>query len=201
MATYGEIQDRIADDLKRTDLDSQIRQEIKSAIKAYRGHRLMFNETRDTLTGTTSQNYLTPPTDLIAIDDLYLTSNSHNIRMVPMSLNDIVEGRRTSNAQPTAYCLYGNRIELDTPCASAYSFPIYYVYELAELSDDSEENGWTTDAEELIVNRAEKILFARILKDRSKAADCAQLEREAYTMLRAASNRRAASGQAKACYL
>lgn len=197
MSTYSALQSRIADDLDRTDLSSQIQQQIKQAIRHYKGHRFGFNETSTTLTATVSQNYVTAPTNLVAVDGLYLTRGSYNELLTPRPLNDIIEGRRTSNATPTSYALYAGKFELDCPSVSAYSMPLYYVYELTELSANSDTNGWTEDGEDLIVFHAEKILYARIIKDAKKASECAQLERDAYTSLRAMHNRKVSIGQAK----
>jgi len=200
VSTYSALQSRSADYLDRTDLSSQIQQQIKQAIRHYRGHRLAFNETRSTLTATTSQEYVSPPSDLIAIDRLYITRSSYNELLIPLPVNEIIEGRRTSNATPTAYCLYGDRIELDCPASTTFSMPIYYLKELTELSANSDTNGWTTEGEDLIVFRAEKILYARVVKYSKRAGECGILEREAYNSLRLASNRRVSQGQAVPCY-
>ena len=201
MSTYSALQSRIADDLDRTDLSSQIQQQIKQAIRHYKGQRLGFNETSTTLTATVSQNYVTAPTDLVEVDGLYITRNSYNELLLRRPLDEIIEGRRTSDATPTAYCLYAGKFELDCPSVSAYSMPLYYVKELTELSDGADSNGWTTDGEDLIVFHAEKKLYANVIKDQAKAAVAASQEREALTALRSLSMARTSRGYTKAHYL
>lgn len=201
MSSYSALQSRIADDLDRTDLSSQIQQQIKQAIRHYKGQRLGFNETSTTLTATVSQNYVTAPTDLVEVDGLYITRSNYNELLLRRPLDEIIEGRRTSDATPTAYCLYAGKFELDCPSVSAYSMPLYYVKELTELSASDDSNGWTTDGEDLIVFRAEKILYARVIKDAKKAGECAQLEREAFNALRTTRNGHVSTGQARPCLL
>ncbi len=201
MSTYAVIKARIADDLNRSDLTSQIATQVLAAIRFYRSQRLPFTEYNDTLTGVASQNYLTAPTDLIVLDKLYITSGSSNTEMERMDINDIVEQRSTSNGTPYAFAYYRNRIELDCPCSTTSSFPIYYIKELTELSADGSTNGWTTDGEELIVNRAEKILYATIIKDETRAKIAQELETQALTALRELVTSRVASGYTKAYYL
>jgi hypothetical protein len=202
MSTFAAIKARIADDLNRTDLTSQIEAQVLAAIYFYRAERLPFTETTSTLTGTASQGYLTAPTDLVVVDKLYITSGTSNSEMVRRDINDIVENRdTTSTGTPYAYAYHQNRIELDCLCSDAFSFPIYYIKALTALSGAGDTNGWTTDGEELIVNHAEKILYASVIKDETRAKVAQELERQALTTLRAMMNSRVATGYTKAYYL
>lgn len=199
--TYGNLQSRIADDLNRTDLTSQIKENILLAIQHYKSERFWFNEASQTLASVIGQVYVTAPSDILVIDDFYITVSSRNVEMVEQDLNSILEFRPPTNGRPRAYCYYQNRFELDRPADIVYSMPLYYQKELAQLSSDSDTNGWTTDAEDVIVFRAEKTLYANVIKDSDKANTAAVQERDALTALRALRNSRVSSGYAKACYL
>lgn len=201
MSTYAQITSRIADDLNRSDLTSQIAQQVLLAITAYEHERFWFNETSTTLTATVGQAYVSYPSDLLRVDHLYITISNRNIELIPKDINTIIEFRPTTNGRPRSYALYQNRIEFDRPPNSAYSHPLYYVKQLTTLSADSDTNGWTTEGEDLIVARAEKILYATVLKDQEKATIAQSLERQALTALRERSIGKVGLGYAKAHYL
>lgn len=207
MSTYVQVRNRIADDVRAattaatSDIASQIAQCVLLAIQHYKNERLWFNETTTTLTATSSQSYVDAPSDILVIDNLYLTVSGRNIRLIPQDLDSIIAYRPSSNGRPRAYCYYQNRFELDRPSDSAYSMPIYYVKELAALSADADTNGWTTDGEDLIVYHAEKKLYANVIKDLVAAASAQAQERDALTALRARRNDRVMTGYTRPVYL
>src|SRR2546430_9529023 len=130
MSTYIQIQNRIADDFNRTDLTSQIKQNILLAVQAYKGERTWFNETMVSLSCTVSQSFITAPSDILEIDNLFLVTSGRAIELPRIDLEDIVSYRPTSNGRPTAFCYYQNRFELNRPADQAYGMPLYYVKEL-----------------------------------------------------------------------
>lgn len=201
MSTYAQLQSRISDDLNRTDLTTQIQQQILLAITNYKNERMAFNETSATLTAVVGQAYITAPTDLLEIDDLYLTISSRNIPMVQRSLDDVIRFRPASNGRPLWFAYYQDRFEFARPFDTAYSLPLYYLKALTVLSSGSDTNGWTTDGEDLIVWRAEKILYGTVIKDTDKANLCAQLETTALTQLRDRRNKKTMTGYTVGHYL
>lgn len=201
MSTYAQVKARIADDLNRSDLTSQIAQQVLLAVDHYAHERFYFNEATSTLTATVGQSYVSPPSDMLVLDDIYITISGRNVRLIRVDLNDVIAYRPTTNGRPRSYCYYMDRFELDRPCDSAYSMPVYYVKELTALSADSDTNAWTTDGEDLIVARAEKMLYATVIKDQEKAAVAAALEKDALTDLRELSAGKIVSGYTRAYYL
>ena len=88
MSTFGNMMDRIADELDRTDLTSQIQKAIQTAIDRYERKRFWFNEARsitfNTVDGqefyTSSDNSAIP--NLLQIDVVRLTvSGSDKIEL------------------------------------------------------------------------------------------------------------------------
>lgn len=199
--TYGNLQSRIADDLNRTDLTSQIKENILLAIQHYKGERFWFNETSTTLASVTSQGYVTAPTDIIRIDHFYITISGRNIEMLPEDLDSVIGYRPTTNGRPRAFCYYQDRFELDRLADQIYSMPLYYVKELSQLSSDSDTNNWTTNAEDVVVFHAEKMLYANVIKDTEKAQTAGALETAALTELRSRAKARTTTGYTKAYYL
>lgn len=183
MSTYGDLQDRIADDILRTDLSDQIRDQINLAILHYGRIPFWFNEARTTLTASNSASFLTVPSDYLETVELYIKIGGYPVRMLEKPLNEIVEYRPTSGSQPSAYAYFGDRFELNFEVNQQYEFPLWYIKSLATLSASTDTSLWTSQGEDLIVFRAEKVLYSRVLKKSQEASECAALEREARTSL------------------
>lgn len=201
MSTYTQLQSRIADDLNRTDLTSQIQQQILLAIEAYKNERFWFNETSTTLTASVGSAQVAAPSDLLRIDRLYITISNRNIELIAKDINQVIEFRPSTNGRPRAFAYFGNQFELDRKADLAYSMPLYYVKQLTALSAGSDTNGWTTDGEDVIVFRAEKMLYANVIKDGEKAATAQMMESDALTRLRSLGRARITTGYTKAYYL
>jgi hypothetical protein len=201
MSTYSDLQSRIADDLNRTDLTSQIQQNILLAIQQYKNERFWFNETSATATTTTSSAQVGAPSDILSIDHLYIVISGVNIELMQRDLGDVIEYRPTTNGRPRAFSYYRNQFELDRLADQAYTLKLYYLKELTALSAGTDSNGWTTDGEDLIVFHAEKKLYANVIKDQAKAAVAAVQERDALTAMRTLARARTTTGYTKAHYL
>lgn len=201
MSTYTDLQNRIADDINRSDLTSQIQQCIKLAIQHYKNERFWFNETTATATATQSSAQVAAPSDILRIDHLYIVISGKNIELEPRDLNSVIEFRPTTNGRPRAFCYYRNQFELDRLCDQAYTLNLYYLKELTALSSGTDTNGWTTDGEDLIVYHAEKKLYANVIKDSGKAAIAEDQENAALSALRTLSRARTTTGYTKAHYL
>lgn len=201
MSTYSQVQSRVADDLIRTDLTSQIQQHILLAIQFYKNERFWFNETSATALTTVSSAQVAAPTDILRIDNLYIVISGKNIELMPRDLNAIVEFRPTTNGRPRAFCYYRNQFELDRRCDQAYTLTLYYLKELTALSAAGDTNGWTVDGEDLIVYHAEKALYANVIKDMAKAALAEEQERTALVAMRSMTIARTTTGYTKAVYL
>ena len=197
MSTYGDLQDRIADDINRTDLSDQIRDQIKLAIVHYGRFPFWFNEASTTLTASSSASFLTVPSDYLDTVELYIKVGGHPLRMTPAPLDEVVGNRPTGGSQPGSYCYFGDRFELNYEVNQQYEFPLYYVKELASLSASTDTSLWTSQGEDLIVFRAEKILYSRVLKDPKEAGACAALEREAKNSLLRFRDQKIGTGYAK----
>ncbi len=197
MSTYGDLQDRVADDLNRSDLSDQIRDQIRLAIVHYGRFPFWFNEARTTLTGSSSTTFLTVPSDYLDTVDLYINVSNYPIKMIASDLNDVVGGRPSNGSTPYRYCYFGDRFELECPVNIEYTFPLWYIKELATLSATSDSSLWTSQGEDLIVARAEKVLYRDVLKD-SKAFSLAKdAEKEAKTSLLRFRDQKIGTGYAK----
>lgn len=163
--TYGDIQARIADELNRSDLTSQIQKAIISAVKHYDQDRTWFTEERATALTVVSQNYVGVPSDFVYEDKLQITVGAvlYTLMKIPYdewALKSVI----TTTGQPTEYAYYQDRFYLFPIPGSAYTLTISYVKTLAELSADTDTSGWT-DAEEMIRSRAVSDVRMNILHD------------------------------------
>src|SRR3990167_6921469 len=183
MSTYEDLRSRIEVDINRTDITAQVQQQIRLAIKHYGTFPFWFNEARTTLTASSSASFLTVPSDYLDIVELYINVGDYPIRMEQKPLNEIVEYRPPSESQPGAFSYFADRFELDYKVNQEYTFPLWYIQELATLSATSDTSLWTSQGEDLIVYRAEKMLYSRVLKNQTEASACGVLEREAKVSL------------------
>lgn len=202
MATYLETQTRIANELNRDGLTAEIKLAILSAIEYYGKRRWPWNEYSDTLATVASTAYVALPTDFIELDLLQVTIGSSDRPLKLRDMNSLVLMRSNSSAgQPTDYTLYRNRIELYRTPDAIYSLPIHYVRKLTVLSDDTDENAWLTDAEELIRLHAKVDLYANKIRSMKGAQDVRALETDCLLRMESLNQRRTTTGRTKAYYL
>lgn len=199
MTTFANVRARVADDTQTTAMTSQISQQILLAIKHYRTFPFWFNEGSTTLSASLA--YVALPSDYVSEVALYLTESSTDRRLTRMTAEEIFTDRPSTGGRPTAYTIFGDRIEFNRSCDQVYTLPFKYIKELTVLSGDDDENEWLISGEDLIVYRAEKVLYDRVLKDKDEAARCAALEREAFNAINRYNQSRVGTGYTTGHYL
>lgn len=173
--TYADIQARIADELNRSDLTSQIQKAIISAVKHYDEDRTWFNEERATASTVASQNYVGVPSDFIEEDKLQITIGSSLYTLLKIPYDEwAVKSAFTTSGQPTEYAYYQDRFYLYPTPGSVYTLTISYTKILTELSAGTDTNGWV-DLEELIRSRAAADVRMNILHDSAARMEAAGL--------------------------
>lgn len=211
---YGQIQTRIADELNRTDLTSQIKLAIVSAVEHYERERWWFEETLVTTVSTVaSQNYVSDAviSTLAIIDKIQLTVSGSKYTLFPVPYDEWATEAATSSTsgQPTEYAYYQDRLYLFPTPGSIYALTISGVQRLATLSANGDANGFTNYCEELVRQRAKADLRCNILLDEKAIAEAAQLgangstylsgmERSAYINVTRERDERATTGRLKA---
>ena len=204
MTTLGTMMDRIADELDRTDMTSQIQQAIKTAISKYERKRFYFNEARSlTFTTVDGQEFYTSAdaTDipnLLFIDNVKLTiSSSDKIdldRADYSELEYLSTNSTTDEGQPTCYAYYAKQLRLYPIPDAAYAVRVSGVFALSDLSATADTNAWMTDAEALIRSRAKREIFTHVIRDVEGAQAMAQAEAEELQSLNQATNARSSTG-------
>lgn len=174
--TYSQIQSRIADELNRSDLTSQIQKAIVSAIQHYDCNRTWFSEEVATGSTTASLSYVTCPTDMVFEDELQITVGGRQYSLSKVSYSEYVDESQVAVVgQPRDYAYFEDRFFLYPTPNSSYTLTISYFKTLTELSSSSDENGWTDFAEELIRSRAKADIRINIIHDQSAVQEALNL--------------------------
>lgn len=185
MSTYSELQQRVADYINRSDFTSQIKQELKQAIRSLERQRWRFNETSTALVASAGQAFLALPSNYLVFDYLEISLTGGIVPFTQSDLATILEMRATSTTGiPTHFTIYADQIEIAIKPDSAYSCPLHYIKSLPELSADGDTNSWTNGLfQDAIVYHAAKQIWGLVLRDQKEASIFAALERDTISLL------------------
>jgi len=199
--TLGELRARIADEIDRSDLSSQIALAIDDAIIEASADRFHFNEARGLPFESAAGIDAYSSDDISAltqIDGLYYFDDSGQRRNLcaanALEIDRWSEGDAASG-EPTRYALQGQMLRLWPVPQQSWTFQIDGVTRLPPLTADSQHNGWTNDGERLIRAIAKRILLIDVLRDYSAAQAQELLVQRYRGELLARSYDRAASGR------
>jgi hypothetical protein len=203
--TYGTMQDRIADELDRTDMTTQIQRAIKSAIKAYEQTRFWFNESRSfTFSTVDGQEFYTSSDNsdipsILAIDTVQLAiSGSDKYLLERVSYEEIEATSANGTAdegQPTWFCYYNKELRLYPIPDAVYTVRVSGVWSLSDLSLTTDTNNWMTNGEILIRQRAKRIIYTDVILDPEAAQIAATSEKEEFRELIRGTNFRSSTGK------
>jgi hypothetical protein len=168
MTTRTIMKARIADEIARDDLTSQIADAITTAISHYQYKRWWFNEdtevTSSTVIGT---EYYSAPAIFFDIDFIRATDGTTKWLIDPTSFEDI-EGRQagvTTNSRPFLYAEYQDQYRLYPVPDAIYTLTWSGVIDRAPASDGETGNPWMTKAEALIRSRAKAVIMLDTVRD------------------------------------
>jgi hypothetical protein len=171
MSTYLEMRERIADEVDDGDIDTQIGRAILTAIRFYERTRFWFNQKTFTFATVAAQEEysVSDAADIatfLEVKSAYITSSGIrypfpqvDYEVLDAAQNGAITGR------PTNWAYFAQKIRPFPIPDAAYTATISAHYRLTELSADGDTNVWTTEAEELIRQRAKKILAIDITKE------------------------------------
>ncbi|WP_315831118.1 hypothetical protein [Bradyrhizobium prioriisuperbiae] len=172
MGTLLELKTRIATDLTRDDLTSQIASAVTDAIAFYARERFWFNSSRN-LTFTTVPGQIAYgaadlagiPT-LLRIDAMFLPQNQSILpldRYEPVDF-ELLNNATTGGGRPTAFTYVDQAIRLWPTPNAAFVMRLHAHLRLPAAAD-GDTNAWTDDAEELIRSHAKLLLYLDLLED------------------------------------
>lgn len=204
MSQLSQVRSRIADDINRSDLGTQIDVAINRAIEHYEKDYFWFKDKTATFSTVASQEVYTSadsgyPTDLSEIDYVEVSiSSNYQYEVVPTDFKDIQHknpGSTTLTGYPTNYALYNENMYLYPTPNGAYGITVYYQQKYTALSNDTDTNDWTTDAEDLIEARATWWILSRVIKDYQGAQVAKAEEMDALAALQAKTRKLTANGK------
>lgn len=162
--SLGFMKDRIADELARSDLSTQIAQCISDAIAIYQPHRFRFSESRDVCNFNTviGQEFYTSATNpniatLFLFDYVTITIGVSNFRVTRREPEDIelLSQTGTQRGQPQEYCYYNEMLRFYPVPSAIYPMLVAGHFSIDPPTGDSVTgNRWMTTAERLIRSRA-----------------------------------------------
>jgi len=181
MSDLGTMKTRIAREIVRDDLSTEVGEAIATAHETWAGQRFWFAEKRFALTTVASQEYyamsaltladgtaLSTGEGLIEIDSFTLTYNNEPYPLHDRSqayIDDMQSLATAFTGQPWAYGIFENKIRLHPIPDAAYACVISGLASLPPLASDGATNAWMTSGEALIRQQAKLIIYRDITRD------------------------------------
>jgi hypothetical protein len=214
MTTLLDVRNRVADQLSRSDLSTQIDREIQLAIARYNRRVTWLHEVRSfTLTSVADQAWyatvnLTSGTgpqdvtgrtavDVADIQTIHYMRDADFEDLRPMAymefekLFDTVSG----GSRATYYSLYAGQIGIWPVPAAVENFAISAMVKPVVPSASSDESVWFDQAQELIENAAASAICRKFIQDGERAAAFQVYEAAAWDDLVAEGNKKMATGR------
>lgn len=184
MSDFGTLKARIADELSRSDLTSQINNHVLDAIKRLENDGFWFNQAEATLNTAQGDSLYALPGDFLSLDSLKASRQNADWVLQPRSLEYIYELSDVQGS-PTTYVIHRENLTLYPTPDQVYTLTLGYLKRLTALSADTDSNEWTAEAEEMIRAAACETLCRGILRDPSWADQWRALKMDARRALRA----------------
>lgn len=197
MTTLTIMKARIATELRRSNITSQIADAIATAVEAYEDRRFYFNETRAfTFVTVADQEFYSSSDDpdlgnILKFDYIKLMVGDQPYTLKPATPEHIenLSQNGTSTGQPLAYCWYGEQLRLYPIPSIVYTVRIGAKKKVAAPATDGEaDNPWMVKAERLIRSRAKWELATHVLRDPKLAGDMETAILEALSQLKGRTN-------------
>lgn len=184
MATYLDLQTRIADELDRgSELTAQIKKAIVTAVAFYARKKFYFTETSFTFNTVVAREYY-GVADNAAIatspnlEILNININAGRFEMVKQSFQyiDDISFITGSLGQPMIWAYRAEQIRLYPIPSQVWTITAFNIPRLTALSADSDSNAWTNDAEALIRSRAKIDLIYNVIRGTDMVEEIALLK-------------------------
>lgn len=202
MSTFGTMQDRIADEIARTDLTTQIKRAIQTVIRHYERERFFFNENQATFTTSISQEYyqesdFASAPSIVEIDSMRVTKNGSTYTLLrrDFAYIDSIQSNSAYTGTPTDYAYYNKKIRLYPIPDAANVMVVSHVTKPATLSATTDTNAWMTEGEEMVRLKAKADIYLNVIRDPQEAVVMEQAARMAKETVWEETVRRISSGR------
>jgi len=190
MATYAELKTRIVTEMVRSDLDdtlaTQLATHIARACEYFSDERFWFNAivtTTPTVSGTAT---VSVPATVRRVDRVSIPALGTDLREVALSALDDGD----TQAMPSEYAYSGDSLQFYPIPDQAYTLRLVGIAQINAPSDDTDENAWTDEAQDLIVARTKMTLFRDQFRDPEGAQMAMGAVQEALARLKRETARR-----------
>lgn len=181
------MQSRIANEINRSDITSNIQDAIISAIRFYRKEKFWFNQTTDTVTATIATRTTSLPSDWEAPVFARLqisTSIYQPLELIPYIENEEYYLSDSMQGIPTEYSIFGSTIYWKPIPIISYTVYVSYIKQITEPTGSNDTSSWFTDAEALIRQHAKGIIYQDVLYASDKATAAFGLARAELSRLK-----------------
>lgn len=166
---YGTMQTRIANELVRSDIGTEIQDAIKNAIAFYASYRFDFNEGRATRYTTSGTQYYSLPEDFIELDKvMILVQNNYTYPLEPRSYDWLLEHQSNTewSNRPSDYAIFNDQLVVYPIPDDSYQLTLVYQKELSDLSASADTNAFMEikRGEELIRTHAKIDLMENVIR-------------------------------------
>lgn len=202
MSTLGDLRARVADELLKRNLTSQIASHIAKAVEFYAGRRFWFNTGQmvGTPTSVDGDGYIALPTGTRLIDQIRIGSIFLEPRPAAI-IDDWLANTPATAPEPYDYAISGDRLRLYPTPSGPVSIVVVGTFDVLPLmtatADASVSNAWTNEGADLITARARMTLYRDVLRDAEGVAMAKDAIREASADLDMKTLRRIGSGRIK----
>ncbi len=200
--TYGTMQDRIADELARSDLTTQIQRSFQSAMKHYERQGFYVNESTFTFSTVAGQEYYgssdasqIPLMAEVLTVRITVNGSTYTLTERDFQYLESVQTNANYTGDPTDFVYFGKQIRLYPIPYAVRTVQVAGTVRFDSLSATADTNAWMTDAEELIRCRAKYDLFTHVIRNADSAMLMKAAEREALEDLRGETVSRVSSGK------
>ena len=159
---FGTMTNRIANEIRRTDLTTEIATEVQDAIKFYEAERFWFSESRTNTFNTVASQEFYSSADLavmpivVHIDEAVITisGNRYPLNRRDWDYMEHIAMNPVTLGQPQDYCYYAEQIRLYPIPQDAYPIRLSGIFQLGTLSTSADTNAWMVEGQQLIRNMA-----------------------------------------------
>lgn len=195
MASLPETVTRICDDLSRPEeeIGDVVKREIMSAVANYESQRFGFNErilipsfsATNTFLFSALMGSATDVTDIFNIDDIKVFVSNRSLVLTELPWGDLYQlDQSVINSNiPDFWSTFNKTLKIYPKMNTSLSAEITAHVKLVTLTN-AVTNAWLVEGEELIRNRATRMVLRKKLDDFEKAAEYKDMEQEAFTSLK-----------------
>lgn len=204
MSTLADLRTRIADELLKRNLSTQISQHIARAVEFYAGRRFWFNTGRmvGDAVSPDADGYVNLPTGTRLIDEIRVGQIVLEMRDAAI-IDDWLANSPATAPEPYDYAVSGDRIRLYPTPTGPIELAVVGTFDVTPLitadAAGTVDNAWTNAGADLIAARARMTLCRDVLRDPEGMSLAKDAIREAETDLDMKTMRRLGTGRIRGC--